>query len=118
MIDWISVEDRLPDSGQTVIGLTKTGVFFKGTYWRENEPLNMEYWHPYNPPVKKRWMPKEGGKVYSLYAGGAIMWDYWRGDNPEFKYRHEFLGSFKDQTAAEAMRDKIREFVTATIGVV
>ena len=117
MIDWISVEDEKPDRGRQILLRNETAEEIIATKWDGSCSTKWVYWAYDNPPVKRRWKPSIfGTQVWSLDGNGDIAKWNWS----DCCYNHqkiiEFLGVYKTKEEAEAMRDKLREFVKTHIG--
>jgi len=116
MIDWISVEDRLPEDGQDIIYQHGNGSVCRVIY---SEGINFgpttKHWYPYNPPVKRRWNPKEHERFYYIDCAGQVQITKY--DMPSVDIKTVlYSGAYKEESEAIAMRDKIREFVSSQIG--
>jgi len=118
MIDWISVEDRLPEDGQDIIYQHGNGSVCRVIY---SEGINFgpttKHWYPYNPPVKRRWMPKNHEEYYFIRSDGEIQFAGWESIIKDDLWR-AFMGAYSTREEAEVMRDKIREFVSSQTGEV
>ena len=68
------------------------------------------------PKPKKRWRPKEGQRYWYIYEYGVEVAKW--ADNVLHTPGHNFFGSYKTQSEAEAMAKKIRAFVAREIGEV
>ena len=76
-----------------------------GGYWTEKELLENGW-----TVEKAKWEPKFSDKVYCLDSTGTSYMRRWEGDTNDHLYR-DFLGIYETQQEAQAMRDKIIEFV-------
>jgi len=118
MIEWHSIDDEQPNDGDVVLVSDSFGVA-NSLYWAHDSKryLDVKYWAQYNEPVKKRWMPKEGDYAWWLDVTGS-MGKATFGERIVAEDVRNFLGVYKTQADAEAMVEKIKEFITKEIGEV
>jgi len=120
MIDWISVEDRLPEDGKAKILVLTVASQVSVCFWENRRVKTSEeitHWYPYNPPVKRRWMPKNHEEYYFIRSDGEIQFAGWESIIKDDLWR-AFMGAYSTREEAEVMRDKIREFVSSQTGEV
>jgi len=132
MTEWIPVTEKLPKEDGSYLALSlgitsyisgfdvnskrfKVRNVEKDDYHLIQDSIT--HWaHLPEMPKKKRWRPKDGEKCYFLRSNERISYLNWQSNDEECEYFRTFLGIYKTEQEAMAIRDKIKAFVTSEIG--
>jgi hypothetical protein len=125
MNEWISVEERLPESNTSVLVMNAECVDLAYLHCKRWQQVHgslqftkVTHWQPLPPPpVKKRWMPKVGEIYYAIDSAGNIVSPNYDPTRLCSEIR-KYTGCFKTIAEAEAMLEKIKALVTEEIGSV
>lgn len=108
---------KWPKEGEEVLIASVRGhITVLNFHMRLNIEL-IEAWADIEKPKKKRWKPELEEKYWAILGRGYIREDIWGGYNVDSSAR-ESLGLYKTKEEAEAMFQKIKDFVTKEIGEV
>ena len=122
MTEWISIEERLPESEENYLFLSVSGcpeINFFSKDKSENIKYYFTHWAPIPKiPKKKRWRPKEQENFHFICTNDCIFSLDWISGIADYEYFRRFLGVYKTEEEAKSMMDKIKKFVTNEIGEV
>lgn len=105
---------KWPELGQRVL-IYDVNTNIRLTSYYASDTFTVEAWASVELPKKKRWKPKSGDCFWFITEDWSTRRDIW-GDYYRENVKRASFGVYKTEEEAEAMFQKIKDFVTKEIG--